>query len=620
LKRVGNKVVLSRALSFLLISGATALPAFAANELLPPVSVPAAPASVSANNGPITEIRIVGCKNIPEATIRAVIRQQVGSPFDSGKFEIDRQAIYALGYFSAVNFKAEPGDKPGDVRETYTVIEFEKIDKIAFKGNTVFTTQKLLSLMSTKPGEVANVNKIDQDCVNIVNAYKDLGYRASVSDDADVDPVTHTLIIPIIEARITAVHVTGNKKTKKQVITREMKQKVGALYNINQLHDDLHNIYNTNLFDNIAEVGIATPTVGVVELTIPVEERRTGNVSVGVGYSSTEKLVGRAQYSESNFRGLGETIAIMWEVGGAQSTSSVDLSFSDPYIDSHHTGLTVDLYDKVVYRFTNSFLANSTGGTNDQYLERHKGLSFGLSRPVADKTTVGLTTRLEDVSSNDVALPLAEEYIRQDAKIAGLGARITRSTRDNNLSPATGGFYSASVEGIAFKATTVNNAPSPLMPSWQTAPKIGLDLRQYFSLQGPRAIDKMNEPKKVIAVRFMAGVTSTSTPFSEQYFLGGSDNLRGYDEERYWGAYMVLANIEYRVPIGNSLTLVTFTDMGDAWGSIYQGEALEQHESFQLQKSIGIGMRVQTPIGPIRLDWGLRSGGSRAVFGIGQAF
>jgi len=145
---------------------------------------------------------------------------------------------------------------------------------------------------------------------------------------------------------------------------------------------------------------------------------------------------------------MGETVAVMWEVGGSQSTSSVDVSFSDPWIDSHHTGFSIDLYDKVIYRFSNSFLANATSGTNNQYLERRKGALISLSRPIDDHTTAYLSARTESVSSNDVALPLPETYIRQNANIQGIGLRASRSTRDNNFNPADGGFYTVSSEEI----------------------------------------------------------------------------------------------------------------------------------------------------------------------------
>lgn len=571
--------------------------------------------------GTVSDIRIVGNTNVPSQDILANLRQKIGQQFDAAMVESDRQAVYAMGDFTSVTVRVETGDHPGEIRETYAVVENPKINGIAFRGNTAFPAARLLAVMATKPGMVLNTNLLDQDIQAITNLYKEKGYRAAISEDIDVNNTTGILTIPIIEARVSAVVVTGNRKTKTVVITREMRQKPGSLYNTNVFSDDLRRIFNTNLFENVGPADISTPNVGSVVLTIPVQERRTGNVSVGVGYSSTERLVGRAELSESNFRGMGETVAIMWEVGGYQSTSSTDVSFADPWIDKHHTGLNVDVFDKVVYRFTNSFLTGATNGTDDQYLERHIGGSFGLSRPVDDHTTVAVTTRGETVSSNDFALPLAEEFIRQNDTIYGLGGRITRNTRDNNFNPADGGYYSASVEAVYFQAATTGNAPSPITPYWHTQPKMALDLRQYMSLQGKRPLDKLNEPKRVFAVRLLAGYTNPETPFSEQFFLGGPDDLRGYLPDRYWGSEMFVTSEELRVPFGSSITGVLFADQGDAWNSVYQGTALDQHTSFELQSDFGLGVRVQTPIGPIRLDYGVSAQeGGQTNFSIGQSF
>jgi len=265
-------------------------------------------------------------------------------------------------------------------------------------------------------------------------------------------------------------------------------------------------------------------------------------------------------------------------------------------------------------------LAGATNGTNDQYLERHIGASLAVSRPVDDHTTIAITTRTEKVSSNDVALPLAEEFIRQNDTIYGLGTRISRNTRDNNLNPADGGYYSAAAEGVYFQAVTVGDGPSPINPLWHVEPKCSIDLRQYISLQGKRAINKLTEPKRVFAVRLLAGYTAQSTPFSEQFFLGGPDDLRGYAPDRYWGSEMAVASEELRIPFGKSITGVVFSDQGDAWNSLYQGTALEQHSNLQLQADYGVGVRVQTPIGPIRLDYGISVQGKQTNFSIGQSF
>jgi outer membrane protein insertion porin family len=138
-------------------------------------------------------------------------------------------------------------------------------------------------------------------------------------------------------------------------------------------------------------------------------------------------------------------------------------------------------------------------------------------------------------------------------------------------------------------------------------------------LQGKRR-KSLTENKRVFAVRLLAGFTATDTPFSEQYFLGGADTLRGYAEDRFWGNDMLLINAEVRIPIVSSVQGVLFTDAGDAWGSIYQAEGLQQATSFQLQAAVGVGLRVTTPVGPIKVDYGIGRFGGNTDFSVGQSF
>jgi outer membrane protein insertion porin family len=524
-----------------------------------------------------------------------------------------------MGYFSAVTLRTTVAPVTNQVSETYTLVENPRVTAIVFTGNSVESSPVLLKVMQTQTGQVLNTNLLSKDIQSIIAVYRNAGFRASISDEINIDPATGTLTVPLIEARISSLTITGNKKTKTWVITREMKSKPGQVYNENVFRRDLTKIYNLGLFDNVGPADIGTPDVGKVALTLPVTEKRTGQVSVGVGYSSTEHLVGRAQLSESNFRGLGETASIMWEVGSVQSESSIDLGFADPWIDRKHDGFSVDLYDKVVYRFDNSFFSGSSVGTSSQYVERHKGAQVSLSRPLSDYTTGFLTVRGESVSTNNADVPVSSLFILQNDSIFGLGGRIVTDTRDNAFNAAAGGYTAFSLEGVGADTSTAGNAPSPLAPGPYYFPKFGADLRRYFSLQGKRR-KSLTENKRVFAVRLLAGFTATDTPFSEQYFLGGADTLRGYAEDRFWGNDMLLINAEVRIPIVSSVQGVLFTDAGDAWGSIYQAEGLQQATSFQLQAAVGVGLRVTTPVGPIKVDYGIGRFGGNTDFSVGQSF
>ena len=169
-----------------------------------------------------------------------------------------------------------------------------------------------------------------------------------------------------------------------------------------------------------------------------------------------------------------------------------------------------------------------------------------------------------------------------------------------------------------------------------TFAKYSVDLRRYLSKGGPRK--DFNEKRKRIALRLMGGATSGQMPFSEQYFVGGAETLRGYQEDRFWGKYMLLASGEYRMPLGPSLTGVAFVDCGDAWGAPIQYRqtvgvdqqgnpglvdvinGFAQHSNFSPNLGYGVGIRVNTPLGPLRLDYGFGSEGSRAHFSIGNVF
>ena len=570
-------------------------------------------------SGRISTIDVTGNKNISSTAIRAIIRQKVGDDYNPNSAEADRQAIQDMGYFGAVTERAAAGPNLGDVVVTYTMIENPRVTRIVFTGNTVESTAKLMAVVMTKPGQVLDTNTLAQDTQNIIGVYSQDGYRASISEDINLDYTTGVLTLPIIEAKISSLTITGNKRTKDYVILREIKARVGSPYNEISLRRDLTRLNNLGLFDSVGPVDVNTPDVGLVALSIPVKEKQTGQVSVSVGYSTEEKLVGRATLSDSNFRGRGETASVMWEVAGVDGQSSFEVGFGDPFIDKRHDGFNIDLYNRAVFRFSSSFIDTSTQGSTDQYYERHIGGTLTLSRPVTDTSTLFLTGRTESVRSNNVSLPIEDSFIRQDDDVSGLGARYVENTRDNEFNPAAGGYYSVSAEGVTSSDNTLGNAPTPLTPGNHEFPKFGVDLRRYISLQGPRR-KSFNEPKRVLALRLLGGITSAQIPFSEEYFLGGADSLRGYEDDRFWGNKLLLINSEVRIPLGNSLTGVVFGDVGDAWGSIYQGLGLQQHTQFEPQPAVGVGVRVTTPIGPIRIDYGVGRDGGRTDFSIGQSF
>ena len=590
-------------------------------------------------SGRISRILIVGNKNINDAAIRGVITNaglKLGDTYSAANAASARDAVKAMGYFNGDIVLSGAQDPAGGVDVTFTVRENPVIKTIKFTANTpngepTVSADKLRSLMTTKEGQVLNTNILVRDLDNLFNhttsyVYQQ-GYIFDVSSDINIDPLSGVLTIPLVEAHINSIKITGLKKTKPTVVTRELHSQVGDVLDEKKLQKDLTRVYNLGLFDEVGPFDPSSTDVGKVDIAIPITEKRSGQVSVGVGYSSTQKLVGQAELAENNFRGLGERVSLQWQVGGVNSQSSLELGFFEPYLDKRHTSLDVDLYDKAVYRFNSNGLSNSSSsssGDTNAYIERHKGGTLGINRPYGDTLTLGITGRTESVNVDNVNVG-ADQYIRQKGSVTGLGLRGILSNRDNEFAPAAGGLTSVSYEFVSASTQPVDNfAVSPLAPGREYFGKLGIDLRRYTSLQGPRKPGNFTQPKRVLATRILIGTTSKNVPFFEQYFLGGADSLRGYDQDRFWGSNLALFQAELRVPVGkdNNFQGVLLFDGGDAWNSIYQVQGLRQHTAFKLQTDYGVGVRLVTPIGPIRLDYAIPSGGGagRTQFSIGQSF
>ena len=582
----------------------------------------------SAQEKQITDIKISGNDRITTDAIMAVVIIKPGAPYSETDLQASQKAIQDMGYFERVVIGTE--NVESGLRVIFNVVENPVVKEIKITGNTVAPTDKLMGLLRTTTGNVLNIKTLmDVDIPAIERFYDDQGYIAYVTEEVGIEPLTGVLTIPVLEVRVEAIKITGNKKTKEHVILREMSLKKGDVFNRKVLFADIRKIYDLEIFDRETAEPYklaAGSDLSKIIVTLPVKEKKTGEVSLGVGYSSREKLVGQAKLSENNFRGNAQSINLNWEQTATRGAST-ELGFFEPWLDKKHTSLNVNIYNKLVYRFTNDVL--KTDGTTSDYDERRKGGSSTISRPVGKYGRAAFTLRSESVDSK----LQKSKILSSDGNVTSGTTRFTKSNRDSEVEPFSGSYLSYAVEvGDA-------NFKEPGIPDGVNGTKLfskySTDMRLYLSKGGPRK--ELNEKRRVLALRLMGGSLSGNVPFFEQYFLGGAESLRGYREDRFWGKYMLLGSAEIRVPIAQSLIGVLFADCGDAWGArdIYrdpnnpelkddpfQKLLLDQpqHKDFAPNLGYGLGIRVTTPIGPLRLDYGFGSEGSRAHFSIGHVF
>ncbi len=621
----------------------TAPPVVATPQVVPPLVVPGGPV--------IGEIEVRGNKILNTASILITLEDRgikIGSPCNDQTLTQIQQRLYQTGNYGqhstdvaeAVRVRSEQFNPPdGRCKVVIEVDENEPIKNVQVTGSGPIKPEEIRNLIQVSPDKtnpnlvkIYNEAQFLRDTLAIQDLYNKKGYTITFGQDAGPDEKNSgQLNVPIIVTRVGKITLINNKKTKRKVILREMKTKEGDFYNRSVFNDDIRRLYNLDYLESVnpAENSVAP---GVINLTLSVAEKRTGTVSVAVGYSNRQQLVGRAEIGETNFRGEGEGLNLLWETGGAANRNSVELGFNKPWLDKRRTALGIQLYDKTIYRFSNSLqqssiinpIDNSNVGTDNRYNEQRTGATLTLSRPFRDTYRGAITLRGENVRTDNLDLSGINAEIIQNGPIYSIAGSLLHNTRDLDLDPVTGGTQSLSVEVGQARLKDIHAINGTTIPGLGNVNfgKSSLELKQYLNLQSARKRSKPDEEKRSLALRFIIGASAGTLPFFEQFFVGGADSVRGYREDRYWGKYMLLGSVELRQPLARSLKGVLFFDIGDAWGGRYQDtriEGFDQH-GFSLHPGFGAGIRVRTPIGPLRLDFGFGTEGGRTHFSISNTF
>lgn len=530
----------------------------------------------------VTEIRVVGNEHISKEAIMGVISTKVGEELDEQGLANDEKAISQMGYFYQV--KAVKETTPQGVIVTFIVLENPFIKDIKIEGATVFSQQEILSWLKTGKNQVLNLNTLRSDLESIINHYREKGYIAIFSREPEPTE-DGTLIIYVTEMKIGKIVIKGLRKTKPAVVERFIRSKPGNLLNIEALASDRKRVFDLGLFENVVIDLKPGEKEDVIDVLFDITETKTGQVMVGLGYSEQQGLVGRAEVLENNFRGLAEGVHFLWEVGGYTSKRSYELGYYKPWIDKKNTSFNISLYDKVIYRWV-------TEEATSRYDEYRKGLSTMFERPIDDQRRVSLGLRKEEVAINPeegAGLPILGPV---EGKVTALRSSYYIDTRDIRQSPKKGLYHIYSLE--------IGQSSSFFL-------KQEIDLRSYKPLG--------KKKNYVLASRLDLAIAEGSLPAFEYFTVGGADTLRGYREDRFWGERMALLSVELRVPLEKSFYGALFVDYGSAWGGEYATA-----KSFSPRMGAGIGLRFETPLGPIRLDYAIGSEGPRTHFSIGHPF
>ena len=573
----------------------------------------------------ITGLSISGVTAQQQADLLPVLTERVGDAVSVDGVFRDVTNLGNTGYFSEVNpvFTTVPEGVKLDFAVTVNPIT----TGVSFEGNTVYTSEVLTKFMDIQPGQVLNSVYVGQKIQGINAAYARDGYMLAHVDGIRVDD-QGVLHVHIVEGIVEDIIPAGNKKTRDKVITREFVQKKGKPFNKFLVRRSVERVYNLGFFDDVNVrmlPGEQDPNNVIIE--IDVLEHKTGTITLGAGYSKSDGLMGIIEFGEENFRGTGDKFKVHWEIGGKKKYKNYQVSYLKPWIDSKGTSLGFSFFNRED-EYTDY---NEDGNEVAEYNKKSRGFNISFGRQTGEYTRDYLTLESRKDSykwdSDD------SSGYRYDTDAI---SNTTGSGNDwNNTNPSTGGSWN-----FASNNYVKNNFGRINSITWQkvydsrdniydptrgrrisyTAQWAGHGLGgdfDFYKFTAEARMYKKLGSKNVLAFRARGGFIQGDAPYSQLFTLGGADSLRGYEDDQFRGKYMYNATLEFRFPIVKKVSGVLFTDIGDAWDA---PNVTWYNSKKTFNYGVGAGVRVTTPIGPVKLDYGVGKHKNKFHFSFGTQF
>lgn len=546
----------------------------------------------------ITSVDFEGIPEEVKAKLAPLIQSKPGSTVTVEGIRNDVASLGSIGVFSQI--RPVFVSVPEGVKLTYQLVSNPVVKNVEFSGNTVFTSDYLKSIMQIPKDSVLNFVLVNQKLREIEDLYLKQGYMLVSIPNVQVS-ADGTLHIDISEGIVEDIVIVGNEKTKNYVITRELKLKKGKPFNKFLASRSMERLYNLGYFEDVNMKLLPGKTnEHDVIIEIDVIEQKTGIVTVGAGYSDADGTVGIIELGDTNFRGTGDKVNLHWEFGGAGDGKNYTLSYTRPWINDNGDSLGASIFNRI-YEYDDY---DANGDKVAEYDKRRKGwnLTWGHVSDEYRTNYFNFESSKESYDDHDgfETGEVMDKYLAKNNITDYHDSDWYKAIMDNfgttNSFTFTHVFDNRDNYFNASKGRRISFAAQ-----WG-GHGLGGDYDFYkFTAEG--RFYKALGNGHILALRLMGGYIDGDVSYGNLFDLGGSDTLRGYEDDQFKGKKMYAATLEYRFPIAKKVQGVLFTDAGSTWG-IYEGKIPWYTDDDSLNWSVGVGIRLQTPIGPIRLDYG----------------
>jgi len=494
-----------------------------------------------------------------------------------------------------------------DIYITVNIREGEqyKVSDIRLEGERFGRDEDIKKLIQLKKGDVYSAEKMNQTAKKISDYLGNFGYAfANVNPQPDINrekkEVAFTIFIdPGKRVYVRRVNISGNTKTRDEVVRREMRQLEGSWYDGNKIKLSRDRVDRLGYF---SEVGVETPEVpgtsDQVDVNMKVVEKPTGNLMLGVGYSQTDKILLSGSIEQDNFAGTGNNVSLT--ASTASRKKAVSLKNVNPYLTDDGISRTDELYWR-------KQRPSSDSGSTDYRVETFGGsVKFGIPFTETDRVFFGAgleRTKVTTYDGDELSPYRYRQFVMDYGDSStGIGSATAyalpltvawqRDSRDSVLAPTKGRYQrfnyeiSKALDEHYYRATYQH---------------------QYYWNLGHNVTLALNGE-----IDYGAGLDGKEYPVFKNYYAGGIGTVRGYEHigpyevvngtrEYYGGAKRLLGNAELHFPFpgaGKDRTVRWFL-FADA-GNVYDNNISVS----DLKYSVGLGISWLSPIGPLKLSFG----------------
>jgi outer membrane protein insertion porin family len=519
----------------------------------------------------------------------------------TGDLETLRSYYLDRGYleFNVESTQVAISPDKQDIYITINISEGEKysVSSVKLAGDLLLPEAELIKLVKIKPGENYSREKLTESTKAIGERLGNDGYAfANVNAAPEVDKEKHEVAFTIFvdpgrRVYVRRINVTGNTKTRDEVVRREMRQMESSWYDGAKINKSRTRVDRLGYFD---EVTVETPAVAgttdQVDVNVNVKERPTGALMLGAGFSSTEKVVLSGSIQQQNLFGSGNFVGL--SVNTSKINTVYSLSYTNPYYTVDGVSRGFDLYhrnyDSSSLTSVATYGARSSGG----------GVRFGVPVTEDDTINFGLAYDRTTLKVDSTSLQRYQDYVTEfgDTNSTVLGsAGWARDTVDSRIYPTRG--YIQRIGGETA-------LPGGSLRYY----KLSYQQQRFFPLSRKLTLAFNGE------FGYASGYGNHELPFFKNFYAGGMVSVRGYEpsslgpvdastEQRLGGNRRLILNGELLFPMpgvgqDKSVRLGAFIDGGQVWG------ADENFDLSTLRYSAGLSLAWSSPVGPLKFSFG----------------